>query len=165
MIFSDMVSCDDFAAARFTAPGNVRRGNCRYTKGLRGGEPIATDPGGRSCNRPGDSVVQPFRETFDASGSRNACRPSHADRNRGRGADPLRPAKKNVSIKDMQFQPAAIEVQAGDTVTWTNNDDRDHTVTADDGSFKSDNISTGGKFVYKFTNAANSVTRAPIIQG
>ena len=69
------------------------------------------------------------------------------------GAEPLRPAKKNVSIKDMQFQPAAIEVQAGDTVTWTNNDDRDHTVTADDGSFKSDNISTGGKFVYKFTKA------------
>jgi plastocyanin len=67
--------------------------------------------------------------------------------------EPARPAKKSVSIKDMQFQPAAIEVQAGDTVTWTNNDDRDHTVVADDGSFKSDNISAGGKFVYKFTKA------------
>ena len=43
----------------------------------------------------------------------------------------------------MQFTPASINVKVGDTVVWTNNDDRDHTVVADDGSFKSGNLGRG----------------------
>ena len=35
-----------------------------------------------------------------------------------------------VSISDFSFQPETVEVAAGDTVTWTNEDGAPHTVTA-----------------------------------
>jgi plastocyanin len=35
-----------------------------------------------------------------------------------------------VAIKTFQFSPNPLEVAAGTTVTWTNQDDIDHTVTA-----------------------------------
>ncbi len=35
----------------------------------------------------------------------------------------------NVDIKQMQFQPAELTVQKGDTVTWTNHDIVAHDVT------------------------------------
>jgi plastocyanin len=34
-----------------------------------------------------------------------------------------------VEIKGMKFQPAVLNVQKGDTVTWVNNDMVDHDVT------------------------------------
>jgi plastocyanin len=59
----------------------------------------------------------------------------------------------DVTIKAMQFIPASITVHAGDTVVWINNDDRDHSVIATDGSFKSGNISSGEKYEHQFTAA------------
>src|SRR5947209_3353265 len=59
----------------------------------------------------------------------------------------------DVTIKSMQFIPATVTVHAGDTVVWINNDDRDHTVIATDGSFKSGNISSGEKFEHQFSSA------------
>ncbi len=59
----------------------------------------------------------------------------------------------NVSIQNMKYSPATITIKPGQSVTWTNNDDRDHTVVADDGSFQSDNISAGGTYRHKFTKA------------
>jgi plastocyanin len=40
-----------------------------------------------------------------------------------------------VSISGMKFNPANLEVAAGDTVTFTNQDSAPHTATANDGSF------------------------------
>lgn len=57
----------------------------------------------------------------------------------------------SVSIKNLEFSPATITIKAGQTVTWTNNDDRDHAVVADDGSFKSGNISAGKTYQHTFT--------------
>ena len=37
-----------------------------------------------------------------------------------------------VDIQLFQFQQGAVEVRAGTTVTWTNRDDIEHTVTAGD---------------------------------
>src|ERR1041384_179753 len=65
----------------------------------------------------------------------------------------FRAQKKSVAIKEMKFVPDAIEIKVGDTVTWTNNDDRDHTVVADDGSFKSDNLRPGASYSFQFTKA------------
>jgi len=62
-------------------------------------------------------------------------------------------ATKSVTIKEMQYSPASITVKVGDTVVWTNSDERDHTVVADDGSFKSDNLGGGETFQFKFTKA------------
>ena len=56
-----------------------------------------------------------------------------------------------VSISDLKFTPRELKVKKGDTVVWTNNDDRDHTVTADDDKgFKSGNLGSGKTFKYKF---------------
>ena len=58
-----------------------------------------------------------------------------------------------VSIKDVKFAPKELKVKKGDTVTWTNSDERDHTVTADDGSFNSGNIGDRDTFRHKFEKA------------
>ena len=55
-----------------------------------------------------------------------------------------------VSIRDVKFVPRELKVKKGDTVVWTNADERDHTVTANDGSFSSGNIGDGDSFRQKF---------------
>ncbi len=74
--------------------------------------------------------------------------------NPGGGTPPPPPAGNSVSIKDMAFSPATLNVTAGTTVTWTNNDAITHTVTADDASFDSGNVAAGATFTHKFTAAA-----------
>src|SRR3954471_2097110 len=58
-----------------------------------------------------------------------------------------------VSIKNSRFTPARVSVKKGDTVVWTNNDDRDHTVVADDGSFSSGTIKPDKSYQYTFRKA------------
>ena len=59
----------------------------------------------------------------------------------------------SVSIANKKYDPATINIKVGDTVTWTNNDDHDHTVVADDGSFKSDKLGNGDIFQHQFKKA------------
>lgn len=59
--------------------------------------------------------------------------------------------RTNVSISGLKYNPQSIEIKAGDTVVWTNNDDREHTVTADDGSFESGRLKKGKSFSHTFT--------------
>ncbi len=56
-----------------------------------------------------------------------------------------------VSISNFSFVSNALTVTAGTTVTWTNNDSAPHTVTADDNSFTSGNLSKGDTYSHKFT--------------
>lgn len=49
-----------------------------------------------------------------------------------------------VTLSNSHFQPATLELRAGDTVVWNNTDFIDHTATADDGSFDTGKIE-GGK--------------------
>jgi nitrite reductase (NO-forming) len=51
------------------------------------------------------------------------------------------------------YSPATITVVIGvnNTVTWTNNDDATHTITADDGSFDSGFLNQGQTWSYTFT--------------
>jgi plastocyanin len=44
-------------------------------------------------------------------------------------------ATGSVEILDFKYEPDPVEVEAGTTVTWTNQDSADHTATADDDSF------------------------------
>ena len=55
-----------------------------------------------------------------------------------------------IVIKDVAFSPKELKIKKGDTVTWTNADERDHTVTADDGSFKSGNLGDSETYKRKF---------------
>ena len=49
-------------------------------------------------------------------------------------------------IAEMQFRPDVIEIVAGTTVEWRNDDQLAHTVTADDDSFDSGLLGTGGRW-------------------
>jgi plastocyanin len=65
-------------------------------------------------------------------------------------AAPAAGKKVAVAIENLKYRPATVEVEVGDTVVWTNNDDRDHTVTADDGSFDSGRLRAGKSFSKTF---------------
>jgi plastocyanin len=56
-----------------------------------------------------------------------------------------------ASMKSIAFQPSRIEITAGTTVAWTNNDAVQHTVTATDRSFDSGNLAPGATWQYTFT--------------
>lgn len=55
-----------------------------------------------------------------------------------------------VRVVDFAFDPGALTVPAGTTVTWTNDGNADHTVTADDGSFDSGRLDPGEQFSVTF---------------
>ena len=61
----------------------------------------------------------------------------------------------SVAISGFLFKPEKLTVHAGTTVTWTNGDDIDHTVTAGTpgaptGSFDSGNEARGATFSHAF---------------
>jgi plastocyanin len=51
-----------------------------------------------------------------------------------------------VSIANFAFDPAELQVAAGTEVTWTNDDQAPHTVTADGGGFDSGTLDPGDTF-------------------
>jgi plastocyanin len=56
-----------------------------------------------------------------------------------------------VTVVDVAFQPADIEVVVGATVDWTNEDPFAHTVTARDGAFDSGTMDDGETFSHTFS--------------
>jgi plastocyanin len=58
-----------------------------------------------------------------------------------------------VRIADQKFAPASITIKAGETVTWTNADNRDHKIVGKDGSWTSDNLKHGDTFKHTFDKA------------
>jgi len=58
-----------------------------------------------------------------------------------------------VTIINLAFDPASITVNAGDTVTWVNEDTTAHTIVADDGSFDSGSVAPGESFRFTFAAA------------
>ena len=65
-------------------------------------------------------------------------------------SDPSNSSAANVTIDNFAFGPSSLEVSAGTEVTWTNQQGSPHTITADDGSFTSDNIAKDGTFSFTF---------------
>ena len=55
-------------------------------------------------------------------------------------------APVTVNIHDDAFDPAQLDIAPGTTVTWVNNDDEAHTVTADDGLFDSGRLAPGDSY-------------------
>jgi plastocyanin len=71
-------------------------------------------------------------------------------------ASPAAPAAQTnaqVVIDNFTFTPDAITITVGTTVTWHNQDDTPHTVTAADKQFGSKGLDTGDQFAYRFTAA------------
>ena len=53
-------------------------------------------------------------------------------------------------MQNIAFNPQSLTVSAGTTVTWTNNDQVQHTVTWDDQSVNSGLLNQGETFSYTF---------------
>jgi plastocyanin len=69
-------------------------------------------------------------------------------------ASPLTSPGKTVTIKNLGFDPIAITVKSGTTVTWTNEDAVPHTITSKTPSpvaFDSGTLQQGATFTYTFT--------------
>ena len=78
----------------------------------------------------------------------NAC--SKDDDNTGSGS----PGINEVWMQGNAFNPSTRTVTVNTTVTWTNKDGTNHTVTSNNGLFTSSGtIAGGGAFSYKFTAA------------
>src|ERR1035438_10675894 len=60
----------------------------------------------------------------------------------------------NVTIDNFTFQPAALTVKVGTTVTWTNHDDIPHTIVSA-GKFRSKTLDTDNSFSFTFTAAGD----------
>lgn len=59
-------------------------------------------------------------------------------------------AATSVQIRDFAFQPAAIVVAPGATVTWTNADDEPHTVMANDRAYRSTPLDTDDQYSHVY---------------
>jgi plastocyanin len=58
-----------------------------------------------------------------------------------------------VNIQNIAFNPPNMTVAPGTTVTWVNNDQVNHTVTADNGTFNSGILQPGQRFAHTFKKA------------
>lgn len=66
---------------------------------------------------------------------------------------PSGPGTNEVWMQNTVFSPATITVPVNTTIKWINKDNFNHTVTANNGSFDSGNISAGGTYTRQFTAA------------
>ena len=67
-----------------------------------------------------------------------------------------------VAIADFEFAPSVVEVESGTNVTWRNNDPAEHTVTAIDGGFESNNLAEGESFSFTFDEPGTYAYRCAI---
>ncbi|MBA2284504.1 MAG: right-handed parallel beta-helix repeat-containing protein [Ktedonobacteraceae bacterium] len=66
---------------------------------------------------------------------------------------PAAPAGPVVSVLDNDFSPKEMHIKVGQTVSWVNNGQAIHTVTADDHSFDSGNFNPGTMYQHTFDKA------------
>jgi plastocyanin len=81
-----------------------------------------------------------------------ACSPKASPTPAGTLA-PIQSGESKVTITGFTFDPAALTITTGSTVTWTNNDGASHTITGDNGSWGSDRLAKGETFSFTFTEA------------
>jgi plastocyanin len=66
---------------------------------------------------------------------------------------PVATAGVAISMLAGAYTPSHVDVLAGDTVTWSNDSVRRHTVSAVDGSWESGNVFGGQRYAHRFTAA------------
>jgi plastocyanin len=99
------------------------------------------------ANKNDDSVTTPPPAPTSSSNE-------SANNNSNPPPSPETSSTNSASIVNMDYSPGSITVKKGATVTWTNNDDVAHTVTADSGNaFDSGNMDKGKTFSHTFNTA------------
>jgi plastocyanin len=94
--------------------------------------------------------------------------PAAAQHMAGHGGAGASAGAAAVHIAFAALSPPHVDVVAGETVTWTNDSARVHTVTADDASFDSGRITSSQTFGHSFTAAGEAAYHCvlhPFIQG
>jgi plastocyanin len=71
------------------------------------------------------------------------------------GQEMAPPTETPVSMTFAVYEPPQIDVLAGDTVRWMNDSARNHTVTADDGTFDSGRIVSQAAFAHRYETAGS----------
>jgi plastocyanin len=96
---------------------------------------------------------------FDAGGTRDWVFRAGLHFDQASGAVPTAPpglaATGRIPIQQYSFLPTELTVRAGTSVTWSNEDEAVHTVTAADKSWDSGRIPIGGTFSQTFTVPGN----------
>lgn len=116
---------------------------------------FAACSGSSSGSNPSPAADQGYGGPRDGSsqGPASSVAPSSAPSAAGGAAGAPAAGAPAVTIKGFAFNPAAITVPAGTTITWTNEDSARHTVTLDNGAVTSDALSTGATYSQTFTSA------------
>jgi len=65
---------------------------------------------------------------------------------------PAAAASQSVDISGFAFNSADLQISAGTTVTWTNEDSANHTVTSDNGTFDSGQLAQGDTYSFTFSS-------------
>jgi plastocyanin len=66
------------------------------------------------------------------------------------------PPARTIHIKNFAFVPASLTIPAGTRVTFINDDDEPHTVTATDKSFDSEGLDKNARWSHTFAKAGTS---------
>lgn len=93
---------------------------------------------------------------------------AHGPSGGGVGAAAGSVATNEARIGFAAMVPSHLDVVAGETIRWTNDSARVHTVTADDGSFDSGRMSAAATFAHRFAApgaTAYHCTLHPLIRG
>lgn len=151
-LFTTLFAVADVAQAGPFRNRGARRGAVAYSASAY--DPCACPQGGISTSMyyPNVGYVMPMPSPsnivtagYPSTGTIPAPLPS---------AFPTRPADANVtaiSINDGTFEPATLTLQPGQTVKWTNNGKKPHTVTSDKGDWGSPELTPGQTFTATFT--------------
>jgi len=101
-------------------------------------------------------VVAMATGACSSSGSKGAATPGGTAATVGPGssvspattvATPTAGAGTSITIKGFAFQPVELQAKTGDTITVTNSDGTDHSLTAVDGTFDTGRFSSGTKTI------------------
>jgi plastocyanin len=108
-------------------------------------EPAPTDQGSTEPRDAADEAQAPEPVTATAE---SPAAPVSSPAGKARAA-----ASASVSVGDNFYSPASVSIAVGDTVTWRNNGQAQHSATANDGSFDTGVFGPGGSRSHTFTRA------------
>ena len=90
-----------------------------------------------------EATAAKFPEKFGGMAAAPSTMPAHQQRSQAASEAP-------AEIRQFAFRPTPLEVPVGTTVTWTNQDQIEHSVTATDGAFDSGLFTLGGTYTFTF---------------